>query len=120
MHRSRRTLLHAPEMEDDISHIESHPITVAEIFSSSFYLSSFSNFELNIFQILKSIGHENGKRNIETQGQATVWKKIKITKISIFLAPKFKNLLWAILRKNLKIGKNPKYSQKSKAKILIA
>ena len=70
--KSRRTLLHAPEMEDDISHIESHPITVAEIFSSSFYLSSFSDFELNIFQILKSIGHENGKRNIETQGQATV------------------------------------------------
>ena len=30
--KSRRTLLHAPEMEDDISHIESHPITVHEIF----------------------------------------------------------------------------------------
>ena len=79
MHRSRRTLLHAPEMEDDISHIESHPITVAEIFSSSFYLSSFSNFELNIFQILKSIGHENGKRNIEIQGQAQKIQKKKST-----------------------------------------
>ena len=56
-------------MEDDISHIESHPITVHEIFSWIF--SFFFNSELlNIFQILKSIGHENGKRNIEIQGQA--------------------------------------------------
>ena len=36
---SRRTLLHAPEMEDDISHIESHPITVHEIFSWIFSAS---------------------------------------------------------------------------------
>ena len=110
MHRSRRTLLHAPEMEDDISHIESHPITVAEIFSSSFYLSSFSNFELNIFQILKSIGHENGKRNIETQGQATVWKKIKIKKISIFLA------FMSDIKKKLKNRKKSKIFPKIESK----
>ena len=34
------------------------------------FFSFFFNSELNIFQILKSIGHENGKRNIEIQGQA--------------------------------------------------
>ena len=32
------------------------------------FFSFFFNSELNIFQILKSIGHENGKRNIEIQG----------------------------------------------------
>ena len=66
-------------MEDDISHIESHPITVHEIFSWIF--SFFFNSELlNIFQILKSIGHENGKRNIEIQGYK---KKINFLVLTI-------------------------------------
>ena len=65
-------------MEDDISHIESHPITVHEIFSWIFFSFFFNSELLNIFQILKSIGHENGKRNIEIQGQAQKIQKKKI------------------------------------------
>lgn len=97
-------------MEDDISHIESHPITVAEIFSSSFYLSSFSNFELNIFQILKSIGHENGKRNIETQGQATVWKNIYI------FSAKIQKSFMSDIKKKLKNRKKSKIFPKIESK----
>ena len=103
-------------MEDDISHIESHPITVAEIFSSSFYLSSFSNFELNIFQILKSIGHENGKRNIETQGQATVWKKIKIKKNIYIFSAKIQKSFMSDIKKKLKNRKKSKIFPKIESK----
>ena len=117
MHRSRRTLLHAPEMEDDISHIESHPITVAEIFSSSFYLPIFIfQFWAQHFSNSKVNWAWKWKEKYRNSRTSNRLKKDKNQKNIYIFSAKIQKSFMSDIKKKLKNRKKSKIFPKIESK----